>query len=294
MKKKATVETAAFINQADKKLKISKKMKGYCTFLSLGRYGRFANQIFQIAGTIGIARKNGLEPVFPEWKNYDHKDRFGSTEDIDVQKYFVNPLPRFENSTSTVFDVPVPWGYVDINLPLHTATYNLSGHMQSVRYFEHCIGEVRYYMRMVNEFPIREYVAIHVRRGDYDDQYHPRLGMNYYSEAIKHFPAQTKFKVFSDDIKAVKQEFYDCFNADEMQKRFCFINDDEPTYDYISSFKLMKSCSGFIIGNSSYSAAAAILSEAPNKKVIAPSNWFGQQYTNIDAKDIYCRDWVVI
>jgi hypothetical protein len=273
-------------------------MKGFCTFLSLGRYGRFANQIFQIAGTIGIARKNGLEPVFPEWKNYDHKDRFSSTEDIDVQAYFVNPLPQItrDGIQGNWNDVSIPWGYHSINLT-EGHNYNLAGHMQSAKYFEHCIDEVRHYMKMKNEFPQSKWIAIHVRRGDYDNAYHPRLGMEYYAEAINRFPEGTKFKVFSDDIHAVKREFEDWYGGHlegKVEKDFAFVNYDEPTYDYIGSFKLMKSCAGFIIGNSSYSAAAAILSEAPNKKVVAPHNWFGESYAGINANDIYCPDWIII
>lgn len=272
-------------------------MKGYCTFLSLGRYGRFANQIFQIAGTIGIARKNGLEPVFPEWKNHDHKDRFGSTEDIDVQAHFVNPLPPCRALYFNK-DINIPWGYHDISLS-EGHNYNLAGHMQSYKYFDHCIDEVRHYMKMKNEFPISKWVAIHVRRGDYDNQYHPRLGMNYYAKAVEQFPTGTKFKVFSDDIHAVRDEFLAHYGKQGLNGMpafysLCFVNLDEPTYDYIGSFKLMKSCGGFIIGNSSYSAAAAILSEAPNKKVVAPRNWFGEAYAGINANDMYCPDWVVV
>ena len=40
--------------------------------------------------------------------------------------------------------------------------------------------------------------------------------------------------------------------------------------DYIQDFKLMKRCRHFIVGNSSYSAMAAILGEVPDKRVVAP------------------------
>ena len=35
------------------------------TYSRLGFNGRFGNQLFQFAGTIGIAEKNGLEVTFP-------------------------------------------------------------------------------------------------------------------------------------------------------------------------------------------------------------------------------------
>ena len=54
------------------------------TFSKLGRQGRLANQMFQIAGTIGIAIKSGQKYGFPKWINHDAKDLLGSTEDIEV------------------------------------------------------------------------------------------------------------------------------------------------------------------------------------------------------------------
>jgi hypothetical protein len=55
----------------------------------------------------------------------------------------------------------------------------------------------------------------------------------------------------------------------------------------------MKRCRHFIIGNSSYSAMAAILGEAEDKKVVAPRPWFGPA-SNITGEDIYNPDWDVI
>lgn len=265
---------------------------GYVTFLSLGRYGRFANQLFQIAGTIGIARKNNMEPVFPLWINHDHKDRFGSKEDVELYNHLINPLPSVykvvKDFSEFRLEIAVPWGYHDIRLtPGHN--YNLSGHMQSMKYFEHCIDEVRERLKFKNEFPRNKCVAIHVRRGDYDDKYHPRLGLDYYHKAMQQFSSDTVFQVFSDDIVAVHDEFETL-----QSNNFRFVNYDEPMYDYIQSFNLMKSCSGFIIGNSSYSAMAAILNDKPGKKVIAPKLWFGSEYAAINANDVYCKDWIVI
>lgn len=259
-------------------------MRNIVTYHQLGRYGRFANQLYQIAGTIGIARKNGFDFAFPEWKNYDHAERFGSSEDIELQKYFENPLPVYQGPQLP--DRFVHWGYNDVKL---TGSCSLSGHMQSVKYFEHCLDEVRWYFRMKDEYPQNDYCAIHVRLGDYDDRYHPRLDMNYYSEAIAQFPEGTKYLVFSDDWAAASDMFVANYGSDKEGKRFKYVKGD-----YIDSFKLMKACRHFIIGNSSYSAMAAILGEASDKKVIAPSPWFGPAYTNITGNDIYCPDWTLI
>lgn len=257
-------------------------MRNIVTYNQLGRYGRFANQLYQIAGTIGIARKNGYDFAFPEWKNYDHVERFGSQEDIDLQKYFENPLPIYNGP-----QLPerfVDWGYHDIKLK---QSCSLSGHMQSLKYFDHCLDEVKWYFRMKDEYPQNDYCAIHVRLGDYDNAYHPRLDMKYYGHAMELIPTGTKFRVYSDDIDKAMEIFPADFNGAKIQ----FVTKSD---GYIDEFKSMKSCRHFIIGNSSYSAMAAILGEAKDKKVIAPSPWFGPKHTNITGNDIYCDDWAVI
>lgn len=253
-------------------------MKGYCTMTSIGAYGRFANMLFQVAGVIGVARKNGLQPVFRPLVNNDHKERFGSNEDIQLDKYFANPLPRMPDDIKWI-DKPVEWGYHDVRLG--AGNWNLSGHFQSTKYFAHSLDEVKWYMRMKDEYKQSDLVGLHVRLGDYDGAYHPRLDNSYYQSALEQFPADLKVLVFSDDIAAAKKIFSGA--------RVSFYN-----ADYIDSFKKMKSCQHFIIGNSSYSAMAAILGEAKDKRVIAPSPWFGPKYTSITGNDIYCPDWTVI
>jgi hypothetical protein len=253
--------------------------KNIVTYNQLGRYGRLANQMFQIASTIGIARKNGFDFAFPYWKNYDHAERFGSTEDIDIQKYFENPLPLYNGPALP--DQFVHWGYQEVKL---RNSCSLSGHMQSFKFFAHCFDEVKYYFRMKDEYPQNDFCAIHVRLGDYDNAYHPRLDMRYYAEAMAQFPKETKFYVFSDEVDSA-------FEYLTGAGRRIFKYDSG---SYIDDFKMMKSCRHFIIGNSSYSAMAAILGEAKDKRVIAPAPWFGPKHTDITAKDIYRDDWTVI
>lgn len=249
-------------------------MSAIITFKMLGRYGRLANQFYQIAGVIGVARRNGFDFALPHWKNYDHLERFGSSEDIDIQKHFVNSLPLYDGPTLP--DRPVPWGYSDIKL---TQSVSLSGHFQSEKFFSHTIDEVRWYLRMKDEPAQNDYVAIHVRRGDYDDRYHPRIPESYYRAAMAKFPG-AKFLVFSDDIQACKEMF-----------------GAEVTYsegDYLDDFRRLKRCKHFIIANSSYSSMAAVLGDSPEKRVIAPEPWFGPAYAQITGEDIYGPGWTVI
>lgn len=253
--------------------------RGFCTMLALGNYGRFMNQGWQIAGILGIARKNGLEPAFPLWQNKWHRDGGFGDVDIDVYKHFVNPLPSIPEGIIWQPEKSIPWGYHDVQLG--NGSWNLSGHFQSEKYFAHCLDEIKFYFRMKDEPPLNDYCAIHVRLGDYDNAYHPRLDIDYYGKAILGFPSETKFLVFSDDLQAAKRMFGRAVDYSEGR-------------DYLEDFKLMKTCRHFIIGNSSYSAMAAVLGEAPDKRVICPRPWFGPAYTSIDGEDIYSDNWTVI
>jgi len=251
-------------------------MSNLVTFNALGRYGRAANALYQVAGTIGIARRNGFDFAFPLLINWDHKERFGSSEDCDMYKHFVNPLPLYTGSTLP--DHPVEWGYQDVKLD---RSVSLSGHLQSERYFSHALDEVRWYLRMKDEYPQNDYCAIHWRAGDYSTEagYHPRMTMDYYSQAMALFPKDQPYLVFSDDIPAAREMF-----GAEVE----YANGN-----YLDDFKRMKSCRYFVIANSSYSAMAAILGETKDKMVVAPRPWFGPA-AQITGEDIYGSDWTVL
>ncbi len=253
--------------------------RGYLTNLSIGNYGRFANGAYQVAAVFGIARRNNLTPVFPLWRNEWHKTAFGSTEDIDIHAHLINPLPAIPDGLRFT-DKVVEWGYHDVILP--SGNWNLSGHFQSTKFFEHCIDECRWQFRMVDEPRLNDLCAIHWRAGDYTigEGYHPRLDMRYYAPAMAHFGSSQQFLVFSDDIHTARKMFGDRCKYS--------------SGDYLADFKLMKQCHSFIIGNSSFSAFAAVLANQDGKQVVAPRPWFGPSYTSIDGEDIYEPGWRVI
>lgn len=260
-------------------------MRKTVTFAHLGEYGRFANQMFQISGTIGIARRNSFNFAFPPWRNHAAL-KFGQP-DLDVQARFVNPLPLYTGP-----ELPehyVPFGYHDVRL---TRSVSLLGYLQSERYFTHCVDEVRYYFRMKDEPPLNDYCAIHWRAGDYGaapTQYkpkgnpaHPRMDMDYYEPAMALFGSDQRFLVFSDDLEAAKDLFGDRVEYSE-------------GLDYLDDFRLMKRCKHFIISNSSYSLMAAILADHPEKQVVGPSPWFGgADARTLDDRDILSPGWHVV
>jgi hypothetical protein len=236
------------------------------TSLSIGRggLGRMGNQLFTIAGCIGIAVKSGQPYAFPHWKNYDNA-LFGDTVD-DLNAELECPLPLLPDGLD-IKEYGYFWGYRDIVLP--TGSWSIDAHMQDPRYFDHCIDLVRHHLTFKNEPPDNDYVAIHYRAGDYQDNpdaYHPRCSKEYYEQAMKLFPGMD-FMLFSDDLN----EFYRMMGGDKFTSPVF----DSSRYSYIDDFKLMKHCRHHITANSSFSLMAAILANQPGKKIVCPKRWFG-------------------
>jgi hypothetical protein len=105
-------------------------------------------------------------------------------------------------------------------------------------------------------------VFLHIRGGDYvGDKFYDVPGMDeYYVKAIKQFPADTKFSVFTNDIPYMKtKKFLDTIS-------YKVIEENE-----VDSLFLMSKCSGGICANSSFSWWGAFLNR--NRKLILPSKW---------------------
>ena len=260
------------------------------TSLSINRggLGRFGNQLWTIAGVIGTAIKSGQPYAFPKWLNQDNA-LFGGTVD-DMNEFFVNPLPALPEGLSFT-DYGYFWGYRDLHLP--TGNWNIDAHMQSPKFFEHCIDVIREQFSMKDEPALQDVVAIHFRAGDYTEGaegHHPRCNKEYYEKAMAMFPVGTQFVVFTDDPKA----WNDLMNTQEDNENiYC----DHTHTNYIDDFRLMKRCRHFITANSSFSSMAAMLGEAPDKIVVQPGRWFGtsmpEPYKS-DTKDIYLPNAIII
>lgn len=249
------------------------------TALSIDRggLGRFGNQAFTIAGVIGIAIKSGQPYAFPEWKTIDNAI-FGDPVD-NIEDYLLHPLPRVADLNFQQYGYF--WGYRDIILP--HGNWTIDAHMQSYKFFSHCIDEVRRVFTFKDEPDQNDYVAIHYRAGDYQDDetaQHPRCSKEYYERAMAMFP-DSKFIVFSDDILAAGE----IFPGVE-----CSISNS-----YLLDFKLMKRCKHFITANSSFSLMAALLGNHPDKKIIMPSRWFGSSMPpEFTTHDIYPENAIII
>lgn len=125
-------------------------------------------------------------------------------------------------------------------------------------------------------------LSIHVRRSEYLKllHIHPTISLEYLTEAIKLIGEFSTVFIFSDDHEFVSKNL--------SFKDSVFVNEPE---DYLELW-LMSLCKNHIISNSTFSWWGTFLNKNENKKIIAPSVWFGPKGPN--AKDIYETYWQIV
>jgi len=195
-------------------------------------------------------------------------------------------LPKYKGRSLPVWSEP-DFNFTEI--PEHKGGVKLHGFFQSLKYFEHCQGEVRHWIRL-KETPI-ERVGIHIRRGDYlqyADRF-PTLSTTYIQNAIGYFinKGYYKFFIFSDDIEWCKQYF-------GKQEDIIIYSEGRNEFEDMS---LLASCEHQIIANSTFSWMAAWYNTNKNKIVVCPSaeTWFGPA-NNLKDKtfDLLPEKWIKI
>jgi len=129
-------------------------------------------------------------------------------------------------------------------------------------------------------------IALHIRRGDYNDlkEEFGILSNEYYSISLeimkKHF-GEKEVWVFSDDIPAAKT----ILNSIDGHK-FSYIIPPKESAP-IESMMLMSRCPAIIIANSTFSYWAGLI-QSDDKLVIAPTKWFRGR---IDPRDLIPPSW---
>jgi hypothetical protein len=264
--------------------------KPFVTCKWLGQSGRLGNHLFQIAATIGTARKNGVEYVFPPWV---------------YAAYFQRAVPQSAAIPETDLYAEPSFAYREIRVRRPT---DLAGCWQSERYFEHCEAEIRGYFTPRTDLlaaPNERFgellkgptCSVHVRRGDYigNPVFADLAGSNYYESAMDRFSAETTSLIFSDNVSWCRTRF--------RGRRFVFVEWQSNVEDLF----LMSLCRGHVIANSSFSWWGAWLDPRPGKTVIAPARWFAGSYANPslpfssrpyqgyhDTRDVIPAEWIKI
>ena len=250
--------------------------------------GRMGNQMFQIAAAQALASKNSDEFL------------------CDVNIMGIKPTDlETEKHRATIFK-KVPFCNLTNFRNLHNDSENfefspieykneicLSGYYQSEKYFLSDKVKIKNLFsapdrlksiiekRFCNLLSKENTCSVHIRRGDYlkFKDYHNNLTKQYYLNCFDIIGSDNHFVFFSDDIEWCKETFSD-MNAS-------FINTGFDVLD----FYLMSYMKNNIIANSSYSWWAAWMNDNQNKKVLAPSVWFGEKNSNFSTRDITPERW---
>lgn len=279
-------------------------------FQQIGYMGRLGNQMFQFASTLGIAEKRSLEAKFPMENCFRYQGsgpfdpKIGRNTPVKCELldcFDIDPsyfIPERHTVYSGIYS-ETDFAYNPDSELIQDGT-SLYGYFQTEKYFLHIRENIlqqfsfKSDIRKVSEEYIRkiresnkasQIVSIHVRRGDYVmfPDHHPTCSKNYYEQATSQFSdiPDKIFVVFSDDIEWCRNEFKGSeFIICDIQYSF-------------AELCIMSLCDHHIIANSSFSWWGAWLNKSQNKKVIAPSRWFGSAM-NKNTDDVYCQNWIKI
>ena len=266
-------------------------------FITTNHRGGLGNVMFKLAAAVSTAIDNNVNYIFSN-EFVRPPDMSMATEGYpDYRVYYSNVLRNFQflDRLPTPYLIHTEPGHDYNPIPYQKDTnLLLDGFFQSEKYFINNKQTIIDLFKIPNhiEFQIKEaipdindYVAIHVRRGDYLNfpEHHPIQTKEYYQQAVEQVGINNKFLIFSDDLEGCKDLF-----------------DFLPTKHFYttevnwSDLYTMSLCKDNIIGNSTFSWWAAYLNLNPNKKVVAPTNWFGPAFAHLNIKDLIPDNWIKI
>lgn len=254
--------------------------------------GRLGNSMFQIAASIGYARKYGYKWAVQERPHNNesaiHRTFPNLPKTTEKGKIFQEHPSKHCAQHNEHYDL-CHFNFHD--LPDMGENIFLSGFWQSWKYFEHCKEEIKEVFRLP-DYGYTHYTSIHVRRGDYVQHSgsFPPITTDYINKALDRIHEGSgcyNAIVFSDDIQWCKEnikheEFYIEFSEGKNE---------------LEDLGMMASCDNHIIANSSFSWWGAYLGTNPQKMVICPSaeTWFGEKSgVRQPVKDLLLPEWIQI
>jgi hypothetical protein len=250
-------------------------VRKYYTFSRLGTHGALGNQLWQIAGTLGIAAKNNGIAEFPDWEyrpffslphNYFEKIP-AAAEVVDLYPDYLQDLSHFERISD----------YIRIAFyPYSTARELMEPYLKDL---------------------VQPATAVHVRRANNLTlpDHHPVQPVEYFEAALDELPRDNLW-VFSDDLEWCRRQ--SVFKG----ARFGLgvppgvnifeLTGAKPltTVNAALDLLLMTQCQYHVISNSSFSWWGAWL--ADGQKVIYPSRWYGPALEHIDTSVMFPKDWI--
>lgn len=183
-----------------------------------------------------------------------------------------------------------------INNPVDGVVYD--GWWQSEKYFENVEAQVREAFsfreeimpesqELLSKIKNTNAVCLNVRRTDFLTT--PTLNatnLEYFQSAAKMMGEMVEsphFFIFSDDTAWCKENL-------KLGYPMQVVEHDMKGFKFGNYLQLMKACKHFVIPNSSFAWWAVWLNENPDKKVIAPKNWFNEG--DYDTSDLVPETWL--
>jgi len=246
--------------------------------------GGLGNQMFQISAALSAGQKFGYVAMFnPNIYNTHELPSNGNYACTIFKQITFDNTFTFEHKYNES-----GYQYQEIVVPPNT---QLNGYFQSEKYFDKklirktftCPEHITTYLtKKYKEQLNKKSVSIHVRRGDYlkFQQHHPICTMDYYTKAMDRIKGE-HYLIFSDDKEWCKENF--------IGEKYTIVEEK----DYIELF-LMTKCFGNIISNSTFSWWGAWLNTCPDRQVIAPSKWFGENFKDLNTEDLIPEEWIKI
>lgn len=257
-------------------------------YISSFLMGGLGNQLFQISHALCQGLRHNRNVIFQPTSttNLQGNNAKIYVDNIFRNLNFQNQLLEYEVINEKSF------GFSEINPSNNNTIFN--GYFQSSKYFFGYDDYIKKIFEPKEDFVSKMYdkypslmtdntLSLHIRRGDYlsHPSIHPTISLSYIDQSLKKIDNYTSVFIFSDDKLYIK----DNLRLDSM------IIVDEP-YDY-EELWLMSMCKNNIICNSTFSWWGSFLNKNINKKIIAPSKWFGQNGPP-DYMDIYENYWTII
>lgn len=249
--------------------------------------GGLGNILFSLSTAYALSKKYNLDLKLC----YNHTGYLHTPPSIYKNNIF-NSFKELGEKTNFQLINQIKFDFYEIEIPKNTNVF-LNGYFQSENNFLNFKNDLITKLSpqeknkkiLLDKYPdlkLDRTVSVHVRKGNYKNlqEFHPLLSKEYYFKALENF-IDHKIFIFSDDIESCYDIFkrYDC----------AFIKND---FD-LDDLYCMSLCKNNIIANSTFSWWGAWLNQNLNKKVIAPSTWFGSKMT-FTSKDIIPKEWTII
>lgn len=269
---------------------IAKNSSDYVTVHLMGQFG---NQLFEIATAYAYSLDHDIPLIIPNLKTETADNIAFNAKKVFLNNITCKSLPhgsKLHWSEPTFNYHPIP----------NNNRISLYGYFQSEKYFKHREKEIRALFApskqltayLIDKYPFfsSDSLVVGVQIRDYRkekpfEDFHPTKKRAYYEEAMSHFSDNAIFVVSSNNLPFAKE----C--VDGLKPNIIYLQEA----DYIDEFYALTLCKSFIISNSTFGWWAAWLSKSPNKKIIAPYQWFSLPYNNEQmVQDLFPEQFTLI